>query len=229
MDLTAWFGLQGVFSSDDAAHIFGPGPVAQAPPCQSRPVLSFGRACARALRAAPGHLLHLRPAQRNFVFVSMRAFGCAVKNVLTYLLALVGRTRKPGSRAGLASSLCVLGHLRLCALVAAPISLDLFYQLRRYLVLLVQIRAPLPPPASSTSMHSLCGQPNAEPSPAGDAVQRPESSASFFITQSRCCSLVIDANRANTRCYEKHEELPYLSKQRYGLVSTKTVLVDFIA
>jgi hypothetical protein len=27
MDLTAWFGPQGVFSSDEAAHIFGPGSV----------------------------------------------------------------------------------------------------------------------------------------------------------------------------------------------------------
>jgi hypothetical protein len=27
MDLAAWFGPQGVFSSGDAAHIFGSGPV----------------------------------------------------------------------------------------------------------------------------------------------------------------------------------------------------------
>jgi hypothetical protein len=27
MDLTAWFGSQGVFSTDEAAHIFGSGPV----------------------------------------------------------------------------------------------------------------------------------------------------------------------------------------------------------
>jgi hypothetical protein len=32
MDLTAWFGLQGVFSSGDAAHIFGSGPVLWSPP-----------------------------------------------------------------------------------------------------------------------------------------------------------------------------------------------------
>jgi hypothetical protein len=32
-----------------------------------------------------------------------------------------------------------------------------------------------------------------------------------------------------TRCYEKHEKLPYLPKQRHGLFSTKTVLLDFIA
>jgi hypothetical protein len=27
MDLTAWFGSQGVFSTGEAAHIFGSGPV----------------------------------------------------------------------------------------------------------------------------------------------------------------------------------------------------------
>jgi hypothetical protein len=30
-------------------------------------------------------------------------------------------------------------------------------------------------------------------------------------------------------CCEKHEELSYLPKQRYGLFSTKNVLLDFIA
>jgi hypothetical protein len=40
----------------------------------------------------------------------------------------------------------------------------------------------------------------------------------------------IEANRVNIRCYDKHEELPYLPKQRYGLFSTKkNVLLDFIA
>ena len=39
----------------------------------------------------------------------------------------------------------------------------------------------------------------------------------------------IEAKRVNTRCYDTHEKLPYLPKQRYGLFSTKTVLLDFIA
>jgi hypothetical protein len=32
MDLTAWFGSQGVFSTGEAAHIFGSGPVRVAHP-----------------------------------------------------------------------------------------------------------------------------------------------------------------------------------------------------
>jgi hypothetical protein len=39
----------------------------------------------------------------------------------------------------------------------------------------------------------------------------------------------IEANRVNTRCYDKHEKLSYLPKQRYGLFSAKNVLLDFIA
>jgi hypothetical protein len=39
----------------------------------------------------------------------------------------------------------------------------------------------------------------------------------------------IEANRVNTRRYDKHEELPYLPKQRNGLFSKKNVLLDFIA
>jgi hypothetical protein len=37
-----------------------------------------------------------------------------------------------------------------------------------------------------------------------------------------------EANRANTRCYDRHEELPYLPNQRFDLFSTKKVLLDFI-
>jgi hypothetical protein len=32
MDLTAWFGSQGVFSTGEAAHIFGSGSVPDSPP-----------------------------------------------------------------------------------------------------------------------------------------------------------------------------------------------------
>jgi hypothetical protein len=38
MDLTAWFGSQGVFSTGEAAHIFGSGPVNQ--PCGVQPRLA---------------------------------------------------------------------------------------------------------------------------------------------------------------------------------------------
>jgi hypothetical protein len=40
---------------------------------------------------------------------------------------------------------------------------------------------------------------------------------------------LIEANRINTRCCDKHGRLSYLPKQRHGLFSTKKLLLDFIA
>jgi hypothetical protein len=47
MDLTAWFGSQGVFSTGEAAHIFGSGPVQR----QHRLHFAIGPNCARKTRA----------------------------------------------------------------------------------------------------------------------------------------------------------------------------------